>query len=68
MTWYSNAFFYFFIASPLLIPMFIFAPLYALIVIIVGAIILKNIRWITRTLESMGHIVLAGIARMFHLV
>lgn len=48
--------------------MLIFVPLYALIVIIVGAIILKNIRWITRTLESMGHVVLAGIARMFHLV
>ena len=67
MTW-STAFFYFFIASPLLIPMLIFVPLYALIVIIIGAIIVQNIRWITRTLESMGHIVLVGIAKMFHLL
>ena len=67
MTW-STAFFYFFIASPLLIPMLIFVPLYALIVIIVGAIILQNIRWITKMLESMGHVVFAGIAKMFHLV
>jgi len=56
MTW-EKSWYYFFLASPLLIPLMIIAPVWALILALFGLFVVHHMKWV----RTIGRILFAGI-------